>query len=36
MTITWRDLVDFALGVGTLATIDYFIAKAIRYAEAKS
>lgn len=35
MTITWRDLVDFALGVGMLATIDYFIAKAIRYAEAK-
>lgn len=35
MTVTWRDLICFALGVGALATVDYFIAKAIRYAEAK-
>jgi hypothetical protein len=35
MTITWRDLIDFSLGVGALATVDYFIAKAIRWAEAK-
>jgi hypothetical protein len=34
--ISIRDCIAFCLGIGFLATVDYFIAKAIRYAEAKT